>query len=381
MAHAYTPGLQVFEKTIVSKTRTLPLKGEVMVKVGDKVTSEQYVARTELPNEVQSINIANLLSIEPVDIHSYMLKKEGEAIKQGEAIAENKPMFGIKLFQKTIPSPIDGTIENISTITGQVLLRMPPRHVELSAYLSGTVTEIEDGFGVTIQNQATYIQGIFGIGGEQNGELLVLGDSPSEHLTDKMITPDMKGKIIVGGSYVDGPTLKKANELGISGIIVGGIDAEVIKDWLGYEIGVAITGDEDVTTTLIITEGFGKIPMAQRTYELLKKSHSQKASITGRTQIRAGVMRPEVIIPLAEGADNMVKDTDVSDISGIVIGNTVRIIREPHFGELGEITSLPSELVNIETEAKVRVLEVKLKDGTLAVLPRANVEIIEGLNR
>ena len=39
--------------------------------------------------------------------------------------------------------------------------------------------------------------------------------------------------------------------------------------------------------------------------------------------------------------------------------------------------SQPERLVTIETEAKVRVLEVQLSDGSLYILPRANVELME----
>ena len=46
MAHAYTPGLKVTEKILVKKHRILPLKGDVIVKVGDKVSPKDVVART-----------------------------------------------------------------------------------------------------------------------------------------------------------------------------------------------------------------------------------------------------------------------------------------------------------------------------------------------
>jgi len=39
MAHAYTPGLKVTRKTVLRKERRLPLPGEVVVKVGDKVSA------------------------------------------------------------------------------------------------------------------------------------------------------------------------------------------------------------------------------------------------------------------------------------------------------------------------------------------------------
>ena len=74
-------------------------------------------------------------------------------------------------------------------------------------------------------------------------------------------------------------------------------DDSDLKEILGYDLGVAITGTERIGLTLIVTEGFGDIAMAERTFDLLNKREGDFAAINGTTQIRAGVMRPEVVIP------------------------------------------------------------------------------------
>ena len=63
---------------------------------------------------------------------------------------------------------------------------------------------------------------------------------------------------------------------------------------------------------------------------------------------------------------------------GIRIGDQVRIIRDPLFGKIGEVSSLPSDLQKIPTESDVRVMEVRFADGSTAVIPRTNIELIEG---
>ncbi len=87
MAHAYTPGLKVTERMKIIKKRILPLKGEVMVKKGDKVTSDTVVARTELPGPVEPVNVANILGVPPQDVPETMLKKVGEHAVEGSEIA------------------------------------------------------------------------------------------------------------------------------------------------------------------------------------------------------------------------------------------------------------------------------------------------------
>ncbi len=374
MAHAYTPGLKVTRKTVLRKERRLPLPGEVVVKVGDKVSAETVVAKTELPGNVQPINVAGLLSIPPQEINSVMIKKVNDPVKKGEPIAESKSFFG--LFKNTVTSPVDGYIESISNITGQVILREPPIPITVNAYIDGTVVEVIPNEGVVVETTASFIQGIFGIGGETIGEILVVAKSPDEELTKEKITPEMKGKILIGGSYVTSEALKEAVKCGVKGVVVGAIDDKNLKDFLGYDIGVAITGNEQKGITLMITEGFGKLPMAKRTFELFLELNGKKASMNGATQIRAGVIRPEVIVAIPEG--QVVFEESEEELSqGLAIGTIVRVIREPYFGRIGKVTALPPELQIIETEAKVRVLELEFDNGERVIVPRANVEIIE----
>jgi hypothetical protein len=129
--------------------------------------------------------------------------------------------------------------------------------------------------------------------------------------------------------------------------------------------------------TLVLTEGFGTIPMAQKTFVLLSAHTGEKASISGATQIRAGVIRPEIIIPQKAGrVAGAIAALPAR--GGIQIGDPVRIIRDPLFGKIGQVSALPSDLQKIPTESEVRVLEVKFPDGSRAVIPRTNIELIEG---
>lgn len=372
MAHAYTPGLKVTAKTKITKERRLPLKGEVVVSKGERVNGDTIVARTALPGNVATVNVAQLLGILPSDIPDLMLKKPGEAIEKGEVIAETKGLFGI--FKSKVESPIKGEVESISPITGQVILREPPQPVQVDAYIDGEVVDVFKNEGVSVETTGSLIQGIFGFGGERRGTVKFLAANPDQVLEEKRLSSDMKDCVVIGGSLVTAAAIKRGEELGIHGIVVGGIEDSSIKKVLGYDIGVAITGSESIGITVIVTEGFGRMPMAPRTFELLRELDGQRACMNGATQIRAGVIRPEIIVPREVKASIKPKG---SLEEGLNVGMQVRIIREPHFGAIGTVVALPVELENIETESKVRILEVELAGKKRIRLPRANVEIIE----
>jgi hypothetical protein len=375
MAQAYTPGLMVSKGVSLKKIRRLPLPGIITVQKGQKVIAETIVARTELPGQVRSLNVASLLGIQPEDIYDNMQKKEGEKIKKDEIIASSKGLFG--LFKSQCKSPIDGTVESISKITGQVMLREANIPVEINAYIDGQIDEILTNEGVVVQTYGTFIQGIFGVGGEAIGNLVVACNSPNDEIIPDNLNDNMSGKIVVVGSLANAEIINKAIQLGIKGIIAGGIDDSDLRKLLGYELGVAITGSEKIGITIVITEGFGRIAMANRTFELLRECEGMKASINGATQIRAGVIRPEVVIPDIDHINRAEINQKYEEQGQLKIGAEIRIIREPYFGELAEVSELPVELQQLETEAKVRVLKVKIKqNGKEIILPRANVEII-----
>jgi len=371
MATAYTPGLKVSQASVILKERRLPLQGEVLVRKGEKVKYDDIVARTFLPGEVHTVNGAGILGIDPQELPQAMLKKVGDRVEKDELIAQNKGMFG--LFKSNVLAPVAGTLEIVSQVTGQIILRESPVQVEIRAYLDGIVEEILPGEGVVIKSFGTFIQGIFGIGGEVNGKLTIIAE-PQQEITPEMLKPEHQGQILAGGSLVTKAVLEQAVQIGVRGIVTGGIGDKDLRDFLGYDLGVAITGSEDKGVTLVLTEGFGGMKMAKKTFELLKSAHGKPASLNGATQIRAGVMRPEIIIP--EILDWKIESISLKP-SILEIGNLVRIIREPYFGMLAKVNKLPSDLCTLPTEAKVRVVEVETEAGVKLTLPRANVELIE----
>ena len=376
MAHSYTPGLTVTEHTTVRRRRMLSLPGTVLVAAGEVVRANQAVARAELPGKVYPLNLANQLGVGPDEIQEYLIKKAGDRVQKDEILAENKPL--IKWLKTEVRSPVTGVVESVSMVTGQVLLREPPRVLELLGYVDGRIVEVIPQQGAVVETDCSLVQGIFGIGGETRGEIVLAATSPDEALTPRHLTAEMKGKVVVGGSFISSDALTRAKEVGVAALVIGGIHDKDLRALLGYDLGVAITGTEQVGFTLILTEGFGAIPMAGKTFALLSAHAGQPASISGATQIRAGVIRPEIIIPKQLSAVGTLSAVTVPQREGIRIGDQVRIIRDPLFGKIGEVSSLPSELQKIPTESEVRVMEVRFADGSKAVIPRTNIELIEG---
>lgn len=374
-AAGYTPGLTVAANALVRRTRRLPLKGTVLVAEGDAVTPETIVARADLPGPMQTIKVAGALGIEPTDVARALTVKVGDTVAAGQIVARTRGLMG--LFKSECRSSYTGMVEIVSPISGNVGVRIAPTPVEIRAYIPGRVAHVLPGEGVVVETHGAFIQGIFGVGGERRGRLRRAAAAPSAPLTENNITSDLAGCVVVGGSIVEGAALRRAAEVGVAGIVVGGIVDQDLVAFLGYDIGVAITGQENIALTLVLTEGFGAIPMAERTWALLGSLENREASLSGATQIRAGVIRPEIIVPAPPGASSF--GPLIESAFTLTLGAHVRLIREPYFGRLAVVSALPPRPARIGSGAIVRVLEASLKDtGETVTVPRANVEVVAG---
>ncbi|MCE9577688.1 MAG: hypothetical protein K8W52_31345 [Deltaproteobacteria bacterium] len=371
MGDAYTPGLTVTRSTLVRKTRRLPMPGTVVAKVGDKVSAQTVVARTALPGKVNIASLANLLGVMPDELAGVLTVAVGDPVTKGQVVARSKSFFG--LFTSTATSPVDGVLESVSSVTGSAVFREPPIPVEVTAYVDGTIVEIIPDEGVIVESRAALVQGIFGLAGEVTAPIAMVAKRPDQPLEAGDLRAEHAGKIVVGGGRASLAALRKAIELEVAAVVCGGFAYQDVKELLGYDVGVAVTGNEPLATTLVVTEGFGDIAMARATFELLASLAGKRASVNGATQIRAGVIRPEVVVPHSEDA----AATDADAVIGLDIGAPVRCIRAPYFGRIGVVSKLPVELHTMPSETKVRVLEVDFGKGDTIVVPRANVEVIE----
>lgn len=370
MSHAYCPGLRACEWVALRRERLLPVAGEVLVREGQVVAPDTVVARTILRGTLSPVNVAASLGAEPGEVAAALLKRTGEAVRQGELLARTKGIFG--LLRAECRAPVAGTLASVSIATGQVMIEGPPLPVEVRAHLAGTVTEVRPGRGATIAAGGTWIQGIFGIGGETWGAIVLGVSTPGERLTETEITPDLRGKVVVGGALVTRDALARAAQFGVGAIITGGVHALDLGEFMGGEIGAGVTGAEQVGLILIVTEGFGEIAMARRTFRLLGQCEGLLASVSGATQIRSGVLRPEIIVPATAG-ERSAGDTIAAD--GIAVGTSVRLVRAPYFGQLGTVVALPPDPCAVASGAVVRILEAELESGVRVSVPRSNVEL------
>lgn len=366
MPNLFRSGLVISSSIQVEKLRRIPPTGQVLVQEGQTVSFDQTVGYMNPQGYVVNVNLASEINVSPFDVPGSMLVPVGQAVRRGEIIAANRTFYSLREYA----SPEDGVLENVSPFTGRVSIRAYPLAVR--AMYPGVVSRIIPGEGVLITSRGALLQGIFGIGGYQTGQLLVVTKAENQPLTPDLIQPEHEGCIIAAGGEPSLASLERARRLGVKGIIVGSMHKSVLNDFLGYSLGTAVTGLER-TLTIILTEGFGRVPMLEATFALLTSLHGFFAIVNGATQVRAGVVRPELFVPHAGEAE----PRNSLHAEGLQAGQLVRLIRRPRFGQLATIvdaTAFPYQLAS-----GIRVLAVKVRlqqGGQDIIVPVANLEAI-----
>jgi hypothetical protein len=224
------------------------------------------------------------------------------------------------------------------------------------------VGEIFPGEGAMVEATAAVVQGVLGVGGESSGEVVLFDSAP--------MLKTAKGKIAVFPGVITQEMIDVARTSGVAGLLGASIADEDLTYYVGEEIGAAVTGEEEVPFPLVVTEGLGKLSMSARTIEVLKLMSGKAGAISGRTQIRAGAVRPELIVPV-ETAAGAEEETAFE----LAVGRKVRLLRPPYFGEVGEVVEVPHAAEEVPTGARVPVVRVKTGTQTVTV-PRANVELL-----
>ena len=338
----------------VRRERFLPAPGEILVGVHEQVEPEQVVGRTSLSGGFHVLSIARLLQVPSSQTKRYLRVRTGDQVQKGQLVAKRRG-----LAPRSVKSPIDGSVTAIGR--GRMLLETEPRAFELKAYIPGVVTRVLAKHSVVIETTGAVVQGAWGTGSESFGVIKCLTDSPSQPIETDMIDPSCYGAILVGGVGLPKNIFEQAEALQIRGIVIGGLEPEALEH------------AEESPCPVVVTEGFGAVPMSEPLFRLLQTNAGREAAISGYVRLRWNIVRPEVIIPMPT---DVVPPVQVQPGSPLAVGSRVRLTRAPNMGATGRVVDMPSRAHTIGTGARVRGARVDLGEREPVFVPLANLEIL-----
>ncbi len=343
--------------TIIRRERLLPAPGQVLVQPGEIVGPADVVARCQIPGTVRILDAGQTWRVRRNRLDRYMRKSSGDAVQADELVAARRGP--LTRFRRAVRSPVDGQVLEIRN--GLVLIQAVSTTYELTAHLRGQVTNIMPQRGVVISAVGALIQGVWGGGGEAEGVLKVVADDPQSPLGAGSLDASYQDTIVVAGYIPDAKALRKAVGAKVRGVIAGSVNADLFPVVASLPF------------PLVITEGFGALPMAEPVVALLQANLGQQAMLTTEPMSRRGARRPEILIPL-EAEDK--QPAEEGRPRPLQVGDRVRLLRAPHLGAMGRIDEILERPIPIESGARVPVARVDLGDGELVLVPQVNLEAV-----
>lgn len=337
----------------VIRERLLPIKGTVLARMGQKVNSADIVAEALWAREHTFLDVARTLNVSPDAADRLIRCKAGDKVPAGAVIA-----MGRGLLPKTLKAPRDGRV--VAAGGGQVLLESGESRMELRAGISGNVTQIIADRGVEIQTTGALIQGVWGNGRVDTGVMINLADKPDTTLTASRLDVSMRGSILIAGEVKEEAALLGAAELPVRGLILGSLFPSLIP--------VA----REMRYPIVLTEGFGALPMNSAAYRLITTNAKREATVSAEAFDRYSGARPEIIIPLPASNPPPIPH----DVEAFAPGQTVRLLRQPAAGQIASIVGLHDGLATFPSGLRAAAAEVQLENGEKLLIPLVNLEVV-----
>lgn len=345
----------VIPLTTIYRQRVLPAPGKLLVRQGQKVGPQDVVAEANIASEHILLDIIRGLRVAPNKVDDYIDRIVGEQVVEGDVIATGPK----GLFQRTVRAPCDGKIVLIRK--GMVLLQRSETPFELTAGYAGVITELIPDRGVIVELQGSLIQGVWGNGKVEFGMMQVVAKAPNTLLKLDQVDVSFRGGILVGGHLDLVETLEALAEIPVRGLVLASMSADLID------------AASQMPFPIMLTEGFGRLPMNQAAFRLLSTNSGREISLNGEEYDNDNGIRPEVIIPLPVSG----KPAPPILPRELGPGQRIRVVRAPYATRVGTIQMLNPEPIVFSGGVSADTAEVVLDSGEQVLVPLANLEVLE----
>jgi hypothetical protein len=367
----------------VLRLRAFPSVGEPGVSPGDEVKWDTVLGQYASRRRLRFVRVESSGD----GISATVLVGEGQNVKRGEVLAYYSYLFGLGFNEYT--SPCDGEVAGIRQDTATIAIKEAP--VPLRSNMPGRVESTDDALGIFVRSRGDLVFGTLGAGYGRSGTLEVR--NPGQALSLDLSVKDT-GKVIVFPGQVTQELLEACMKLRVAGAIAGSVQSRVLQwyrdlveklDWDEFlarywtrelrEKDASAPPPMEISPALVVTEGFGDIPMSDDAFELLSRHEGERAFLDGvgafRSKAAGGIESvPCVFIPMSGGETTeagkyleCLKEGDRVTVLGIV---------EPLVE--GTILELNEEGVPLQTGLSVPGAKVQTRDGRVFWAPVFNIE-------
>lgn len=338
----------ILSQTTITRTRQWAGRGKTLVTVGQMLQASDAIGELAGSSEIRLVEASAALGIAPAQLRRALEVDVGTDVREGQVIAKRGG-----LFRKSLAAPVTGTLLHVDETRGILLLRTVAATTPINALLRGEVSAVEPDKSVEITSQGAVIQGTWGNGRAGAGTTRLLTTSSGDSASPALINPGLRGTVLVVGATAEQVLLERAQAVGVAGIIAGSMD------------GTLLPLAQSVNYPIVLTEGFGNIPINAPTFSLLAELNGREATV-GVLSDNVGI--PEILV--ARGGNLR----PLFAPGPLAVGDRVRLLSSPYVGHLGTIQESKRQRISLPSRIPATVCTVLLDRGLAVQVPYANVE-------
>lgn len=353
MADILAPVSHVTSMGLIRRERKLPGPGTVVARLNEKVLANDIIAEGELAPSHVFLDLVRGLGVPEKDVARYLLHQAGDRLEAGELIAGPAGVG-----RRTVRAPAAGRV--VTFQRGRLLYEVRGKPIGLRAGFPGMIIGTDGTRSVTLETTGALVQGIWGNGRQEFAMLRTVG-AAGERIRSDQLDINLRGALLIGGILDQASTLQQMTQLTVRGLVVGSTTSDLVTQLMRMPFPV------------VLTEGFGEIPMNNAAYALLTTSAGREAAIDGRMGDNFSQQRPELIIPLPAGRKSDLPE----EVVALAAGTRVRVVRPPHAGAVGAIRELPAKAVDYPSGLLARSALVELEGIGTRSIPLANLDVLQ----
>lgn len=358
--------------------RRFPGGGEVKARGGQRVGAEASLGTSDPMASAVHLNISEMLGLAAKDVAKHLVKPVGSTVTTGETLAKTRRGFRTV----AVTAPVSATVADLDTASGVVSL-VPAGAGAVLALVPGDVEFVAGRDAVMIRTVGDRISGVVGLGPAVRGPLHIAVSDPAEDLSERAISADVNGAIVVGGTYASAAALAKLAERGAVAVITGGLVEREVASFLGWKSddrlagwrpddgdGV-VAGGSPAPLSMMATEGFGVLAINAVAWAALTDLNGRIATLLPTTRLSTPLTRPELIVPNEAGLD----DDAHSDEVRYLPGTMVRFADQANLGKMGTVSVEPRRR-RIADSFVTEVVDVTMALGGTRTVPVSTIEVL-----
>jgi hypothetical protein len=338
----------------IRRERELPFPGTVVARLNEKVLANDVIAEGEQTPSYLFLDLVRSLGVSEKDVARFLLHAAGDRLEAGELIAGPAGVG-----RRTVRAPAAGRI--VTFHRGRLLYEVRGKAIGMRAGFPGMVIGTDGTRSVTLETPGALVQGIWGNGRQDFAMLRTVGGGPAERIRTDQLDINLRGALLIGGILDQAATMQQMTQLTVRGLVVGSVTSDLITQVLRMPFPI------------VLTEGFGEIPMNSAAYSLLTTNAGREAAIDARLGDPFSLQRPEIIIPLPATRKSELPE----EVVALAAGTRVRILRPPYAGAVGVIRELPAKAVDYPSGLLARSALVELEGTGTRSVPLANLEVLQ----